>query len=107
MSNQSLKDTPTSVRFDKVANRRLKELSAKTKIPIKTLIELGVDWFLNQVDQGKSIPIPDLHAAEDADEHKSSTSVDTIQMPPHGLKKAEEAVRKHAKSVRKKAADPM
>ena len=54
MSNE----TPTSVRFDQIAKDRLSLLSKKTKIPVKTLIEMGVDWFLDQVDQDKSIPIP-------------------------------------------------
>lgn len=95
-------EIPTSVRFDESTKDRLRKLTAESKIPAKTLIEIGVTWFLDYVEKTGSIPVryvSEEHAAHGAGNRESQAAA-AGQRPvvryrvPTKTKKAEATAKK-------------
>jgi hypothetical protein len=50
-------NVPTSVRFDEVTKTRLLEISKRSGIPVKQVIEMSVRWFLHEVQTKGAVPL--------------------------------------------------
>lgn len=77
-------DIPTSVRFEDLTKERLSALSKRSKIPAKTLIEVGVEWFLDYVDKVGSIPVRLVFDEEDAGQAVAESAGEKAVTPSTG-----------------------
>lgn len=50
-------NVPTSVRFDDLTKTRLLEISKRSGIPVKQMIEMSVRWFLHEVQTKGAVPL--------------------------------------------------